>query len=140
MTIIQYVIRVFRFLNTAMPGVVGLAACLTLPAQAEAVTGADPAAGAVAVSAPTSDIPERMISKAELLDHLDEVGRQYPNLYDRLRRGPRTSPPEAPSVNLPTMSGSSTTSASRSMESFLRQDVKINTSRTNVPPVTKVSR
>jgi len=33
--------------------------------------------------------PERAIRPGELQDHLDEVRRSYPKLYDRLRRAPR---------------------------------------------------
>lgn len=128
MTITQRFIRIFRFLNRTMPFVVGFSAWLTVPAQAQTA--------AVTTIAPTAVINERAIDKAELLDHLDEVRRQYPALFDRLRRGSRqVGVPEASLVNMAT----SPTPAPRSIEPLLRQEVKMNTNRTNVSPKTEVS-
>lgn len=82
----------------------------TLPAPAQAQTSARVQSAAPPPEA-VSDLRHRALEPADLLPHLDQIRREHPRLYDRLRRLP---PPTAEAM---------AARPPRSVEGLLRQDV-----------------
>lgn len=93
--------------------------CMLLSATAKAQSATNN-------SSTTEASPERAIDRAELLDHMDEVRRQYPALYDRLRRGPKTSATAEMSVtDQSNPTAIPVVQPTRSIETLLNQEVKV---------------
>lgn len=64
-----------------LPGLALILLLTTLPAAAQT------AARTPAVNATVTSAPERVLGRADLLPYLETIRRQYPRLYERLRRG-----------------------------------------------------
>lgn len=108
-----------------------LCICMLLSATAQAQSSTNN-------SSITEASPERAIDRRELLDHMDEVRRQYPALYDRLRREPKSSVAAETSANdLSAPTATPALQPTRSIETLLNQETKVKRkAKTDVPPNT----
>ena len=74
-----------------LPGLALILLLTTLPAAAQ-TAARTPAVNTTVTSAPasftnaTASAPERVLGRADLLPYLETIRRQYPRLYERLRR------------------------------------------------------